>query len=277
MSSTDNASEESEESEEGQRGERNARKTIAVAGGTGTLGRRVAAELAARGHEVRVLSRTSGAWRVDLSTGEGLAQALAGCHVVVDASNERSARRARRTLVEGSRRLLDAEWYAGVGHHVCVSVVGCDRVPMGYFRVKHEQERVVEEGPVAWSIVRATQFHELVAERFAAGGRWRVLPLPRARLAPVACAEVARVVAEVAAGEPLGKRREVAGPAVAELRDLARGWRSATGRRALVLPVPFPGRAGRALRAGVATAERPEVWGTTSFAAWLEGREGLPR
>jgi uncharacterized protein YbjT (DUF2867 family) len=249
-------------------------KTIAVSGGTGTLGRRIVEELVVGGHEVRVLSRRSVAFPVDLNTGEGLAKALAGCDTVVDASNERSAKRARRTLVEGTRRLLDAEWEASVRHHVCVSLVGCDRLPMEYFRVKHEQERVVEEGPVAWSIVRATQFHELVAEMFAAGGRWRVLPLPRARMAPVASAEVARVVAEVAAGEPLGKRREMAGPAVAELRELARGWRTAAGRRTLVLPVPFPGRAGRALRAGVAAEGdgRPEMRGTVSFADWLAER-----
>jgi nucleoside-diphosphate-sugar epimerase len=61
--------------------------TVAIVGGTGTLGRRVAAELEARGHKVRVISRHAPEYRVDLATGEGLAPALAGCDVVVDASN----------------------------------------------------------------------------------------------------------------------------------------------------------------------------------------------
>src|SRR5437660_11413496 len=55
--------------------------------GTGTLGRRVAAELEARGNQVRPLSRHAPEYRVDLATGDGLGPALAGCDVVVDASN----------------------------------------------------------------------------------------------------------------------------------------------------------------------------------------------
>jgi uncharacterized protein YbjT (DUF2867 family) len=55
---------------------------------------------------------------------------------VVDASNDASAKHAAQTLVEGSRRLLAAELAVGVRHHVCVSIVGCDQVPSGYFRVK---------------------------------------------------------------------------------------------------------------------------------------------
>src|SRR5215470_15323038 len=44
--------------------------TIAIAGGTGTLGCRVAAELRSRGHDVRVLSRRAPDFRVDLTTGD---------------------------------------------------------------------------------------------------------------------------------------------------------------------------------------------------------------
>ena len=151
--------------------------TIAIVGGTGTLGRRVAAELEARGNQVRPLSRHAPEYRVNLATGDGLGPALAGCEVV-DASNS-SARKPAGILVDGSRRLLEAEAAAGVKHHVCVSIVGCDQVPMGYYRAKSDQERVVGPGTVPWSIVRSTQFHELVSTILAAAGRWRVLPMPR--------------------------------------------------------------------------------------------------
>ncbi|MGI5227637.1 SDR family oxidoreductase [Actinoallomurus sp. CA-142502] len=241
---------------------------IAITGGTGTLGGHTAAELRARGHEVRVLSRRAPEYPVDLETGDGLAAALEGCDVVVDASNN-SSKRAGRVLVDGSRRLLAAEETAGVGHHVCVSIVGCERVPMAYFRVKTEQERVVENGPVPWSIVRATQFHEYVAATLTVAGRRGVLPVPRARLQTVAATEAARAVADVAEGPTRRGRVAVAGPEIADARDLARTWRSATGRRAPLLPLPLPGRLGRALRAGALTAERPDVRGTVPFAAWL--------
>jgi uncharacterized protein YbjT (DUF2867 family) len=244
---------------------------IAIAGGTGTLGSLVAAELARRGHEVRVLSRSAPEYRVDLATGAGLAPALAGCDVVVDASNN-SSRHAAQVLVAGTRRLLAAEQAAAVRHHVCISIVGCEQVPMGYYRVKTEQERVVTQGPVPCSVVRATQFHELVLAALTAGGRWGVLPMPRAQLQPIACAEVAAVVADVAEGAPRPGHLQVAGPEVADARDLARTWRSVTGRRTALIPVALPGRLGRALRSGALTDDRPDVRGTVTFADWLAAR-----
>jgi uncharacterized protein YbjT (DUF2867 family) len=241
---------------------------IAIAGGTGTLGRPVAEALRSRGHEVRVLSRRGPEHRVDVTTGEGLAEALEGVDVVVDATND-SSKHAADTLVEGSRRLLAAEEVAGVGHHVCVSIVGCELVPARYLRIKAEQERVVEEGPQPWSIVRATQFHELVDMALAPAARKHLMPVPRVPLQTVASTEVARVVADVAEGAPRRGRVEVVGPEVVDARELARTWRSTTGRRALLLPLPLPGRMGRALRAGALIAERPDVRGTTPFATWL--------
>jgi uncharacterized protein YbjT (DUF2867 family) len=247
--------------------------TVAIVGGTGMLGRRVAAELEARGHKIRVLSRHAAEYRVDLATGDGLGTALAGCDVVVDASNS-SSRKPAGILVDGSRRLLEAEAAAGVAHHVCVSMVGCDQVPMSYFRVKADQERVVSQGAVPWSIVQSTQFHELVGTVIAAAGRWRVLPMPRGMLQPVACADTARAVADVATGAPLKKYLTVAGPEVREVRDLARTWRKVTGHRAALMPMPVPGTVGRALRSGALTAPRPDVRGTTSFADWLRSVPG---
>jgi uncharacterized protein YbjT (DUF2867 family) len=247
---------------------------IAVVGGAGTLGRQVTAELNRRGHEVRVLSRRSPQFPVDLTSGQGLDGALAGCDAVVDASN--TQRQARQVMVEGSARLLAAEQQAGVGHHVCISIVGCDRVPMGYYRVKADQERVVAQGPVPWTIVRATQFHELVNGLFTAAARYRVLPAPGMPLQPVAAAEVARVLADAAERDPSGGRICVAGPQVSSVRELARSWLSATGRPAVLLPVPLPGSLGRALRAGALTTPNADVTGTMTFAGWL-ARESSER
>jgi len=246
---------------------------IAIVGGTGTLGRHVTAELRDRGHEVRALSRHAPDYRADLTTGAGLDAALSGCEVVVDASNN-SSRTAAGTLVEGTRRLLAAGHQAGVTHHVCVSIVGCDRVPLGYYRVKTEQEDVVARGPVPWTIVRATQFHEFVAAMLGAAARYRVVPVPRGVLQPVAVTEVARAVADAAVGGPRRGRVEIAGPEVAGIRDLAMTWRRATGQRALLVPVPVPGKVGRALRDGALTTDRPDTRGEQTFAAWAEAARG---
>lgn len=247
---------------------------IAVAGGTGTVGALLARELGERGHDVRVLSRKSNAYPVDLRTGDGLDRALEGCEVVVDAVNNSSPFGAAETLVAGSERLIGAERTAGVGHHVCISIVGCDRAPMSYYKVKVQQEQVCQHGPVPWTIVRATQFHELVAGVFAAAARWRLLPMVNARLQTVAAAEVARAVADVAEGAPLRRRFAVAGPEIADARDLARQWQAVTGRRALRVPVALPGKLGKALRDGALTTDRPDVRATIGFEQWLRANPG---
>lgn len=250
---------------------------IAVTGGTGTLGARVVAELARRGHDVRALSRTAPAvlpagvrhHTVDLTTGAGLDDALRGVDVVVDASNG-PPNGADDVLVGGTRRLLVAERDAGVRHHVGVSIVGIEDVPMGYYRTKVAQEEEIVRGGVPWTILRATQFHDLVAMLFGATGRYRMLPGFRALLQPVAVDDVALAVADLAEGGPRLGREEIAGPEVIELRDLARTWRAHTGRRAWVVRGRLPGGLGRALRRGGLTDPDARLRGRTTFATWLE-------
>jgi uncharacterized protein YbjT (DUF2867 family) len=249
---------------------------VAIVGGTGTLGRQVTEELRARGHEARVISRNAPEYRVDLTTGAGLDEAVGGCDVVVDASNN-SSKSASATLVAGTRRLLAAGQRAGVAHHVCVSVVGCERVPMGYFRVKAAQEAAVTEGPVPWTVVRATQFHEYLAAMLGAGARYGLLPVPPGLVQPVASAEVARLISEVAVAGPRRGRVEIAGPEVSGFRPLAGSWRRAAGKRAVLVPLPLPGALGRALRDGALTSERPDVRGEQTFRSWAERTLAGPR
>jgi uncharacterized protein YbjT (DUF2867 family) len=243
---------------------------IAVVGGTGTIGRRVAAAISREGHEVRALSRRAEQYPVDLTTGAGLKAALAGCDVVIDASNSPPSRKARAVLVEGSRRVLEVESRVGVRHHVCVSIVGIEAVPMGYYRTKLEQEHVVETAGLPWTIVRSTQFHNLLGALLSAAGRRHLLPAATARFQPVDVDEAADAVAAVATAAPLLGRATVAGPEVRDLRSLGRMWREATGHRAIEIPIPLRGKLGRALREGGLTCANPDVRGTRTFAAWLQ-------
>lgn len=243
---------------------------IAVVGGTGLLGSLVVSELEGRGHEVRVLGRHVPEFRVDLTTGAGLEAALAGCAVVVDTSNSQS--KARETLVEGCRRLVDAAHAAGVGHYVGISIVGCDAVPMAYYRVKTEQEQVVEKGPVPWSVVRATQFHEFVDDLLGQTARRRVVPLLKVPVQTVAAAEVATRMADVAEGSPTSTTASIAGPRIEQLDDIARAWRTTRPRWTAPVRLRVPGKLGRALRAGGLTTQAPDVRGRQTFHEWLAAR-----
>ncbi|MGW1257543.1 SDR family oxidoreductase [Streptomyces sp. NPDC002513] len=221
--------------------------TILVTGGTGTLGRLVTERLRADGHEVRVLARHTQPYAVDLIRGgSGLEAAVTGVDTVVHcASTPRGGdERAAAHLIEAARR-------AGVAHLVYISIVGVDAVPIGYYKAKHAVERQIQESGLGWTILRATQFHDLLVRLLEAMGRLPVLMLPAGVSdQPIAVAEVADRLAELAANGPAGRVEDMGGPEVRTLPDLARAWLRATGRRRPVVTVPVPGQALRALRAG---------------------------
>ncbi len=243
--------------------------TIAIVGGTGTAGSEAVRALRARRHVVRVLSRNSPDFPVDLKDASGLVAALDGVDAVVNA-----VQGDREVMVGGTQRLLAAEARAGVAHHVELSIVGIEHVPIRYYRLKLEQEAVVREGAVPWTILRATQFHTLIAGLLKATARFGVLPSASARLAPVDPREVGAALADAVEAVPAGATTEFAGPEVLTLAELALHWRRATRSRALPLPIPLAGRAGRALKAGALTSLGARR-GHVGFTEWLQ-RDSAP-
>jgi uncharacterized protein YbjT (DUF2867 family) len=244
---------------------------IAVIGGTGTVGRLIVDALRSAGAHVRVVSRHSPEHPADLTTGAGLAPALEGCRIVVEASNG-PPQRPEPVIVDGARRLTEAAGRAGVGRIVLVSIVGIEEVPTRYYRAKVAQEGIVRAGSAPVTIVRSTQFHELLDWVFAAAARWRVSPRVGARLQPVAAVEAARAVAAVVLQDEPPALLTVAGPAIEEAHALARAWGASRGRRLVPLPVPMLRRFARPLRAGALTTATPDVRGATGFAQWLSAR-----
>jgi uncharacterized protein YbjT (DUF2867 family) len=208
--------------------------------------------------------------RVDLTTGEGLAAALEGVETVVDAVNS-APKRAASVLVEGGRRLSAAERAAGVRHHVAISIVGCDRVPLGYYKVKVAQEQAIAEGEVPWSLLRATQFHGFIAAIFEASGRFRLVPTGPARFQPIEPTIVAKRLADAAHDGPAGRLPDLAGPEIRTLSELSKLWRAHTPHRLLPVYLPPLGATGRAYRDGKACDPAAAVPGPT-FADWLAAR-----
>lgn len=222
---------------------------ILVTGGTGTLGRVLVARLREQGHLPRMLSRHAGPDRTvgDLETGAGIAAAVYGVDAVVHA-----ATRFGHDVTQ-ARTLLDAlhARAGGAPHLVFVSIVGADRVPFRYYRDKVRVEEMIAGAGGPWTVLRATQFHDLLAMLFGVLGRTPLLPvLAGARFQPVDVRDVAERLAELATGPPAGGTVELGGPQVRPMTDLARAWAAATGRRRAVLPVPLPGRLTAAVRAG---------------------------
>jgi uncharacterized protein YbjT (DUF2867 family) len=185
---------------------------IVIIGGTGLIGSKLVARLREQGHQAVPASPDTG---VNTLTGEGLAQVLTGAAVVVDVSNSPSFEDAAvlKFFQTSTGNLLAAEAAAGVGHHVALSIVGCDRVPeSGYLRAKVAQEKLIRDGPIPYSIVRSTQFFEFlkrIADEATDGNRVRIPPV---LFQPIAATDIANAVGRVAVAAPLNGIVEVAGP-----------------------------------------------------------------
>ena len=260
--------------------------TILVTGGTGTLGRPVV-ELfraggggfggrfgaggagAGGGREVRVLSRHAGTGRFvgDLKTGSGLADAIRGVTTVVHLATSFGGGDARMT-----RNLLDAAQKAGVSHLVYISIVGIDKISLGYYKQKLDCERMIEASPLPHTIIRATQVHNLVASLFAAQRYSPVLFAPSIRVQPIAVHEVAARLVALADGEPAGRVADIGGPERLTGRQLADGWKRYRGSRRAVWPLRLPGSTFRTLAAGSNLVDG-DPYGVTTWTEFLARRD----
>jgi len=226
--------------------------TILATGGTGTLGRRVVPLLQDAGSKVRVLSRHGhesgdGIEYVtgDLLKGEGIEPAVDGAEIILHLAG------GRKGDDEATRNLVRAASRAGVQHLVYISVIGADRVPLGYFRNKLGAERAVADSGLPWTTLRATQFHELTLTTVRQIARLPVVPVPSGfRFQPVDAGEVATRLVELALGAPAGLVPDMGGPRVYAMTDLVREYLRSSGKHRPIVPVWLPGKAARAFRAG---------------------------
>lgn len=249
---------------------------ILVTGATGKLGSAVLERLPTGTH-VRALSRKARtgsdgdrSWLSgDLRSGAGIGDAVRGAGVIVHCATTNG-----RGDVGATRNLIAAAEHAGGAHLVYISIVGIERIPMFYYRAKLEAERLIERCGLPWTILRATQFHDLVAamtraQRFSPA----VLTPAGVRFQPIDTGEVAARLAELAGEPSAGRVPDIGGPQVRDAAELARATLRADGRHRPVLPVPVPGKTFRAYRAG-ANLVPGESAGDVTFEQFLAARAG---
>ncbi|BBY44465.1 SDR family oxidoreductase [Mycolicibacterium celeriflavum] len=195
---------------------------VVVIGGTGLIGSRVVTKLNKQGHNAVAASPATG---VDIVTGDGLAEVLAGAQVVVDVANSPSFEDgpAWDFFTTATANLLTAGEAAGVSHHVALSVVGTDcLLDSGYFRAKNAQEQLIKEAAVPFTIVRATQFFEFVGRIADSATDGDTVRITSALTQPMAADDVATAVARTAIGDPVRGTLEVGGPDRYPLDELVR-------------------------------------------------------
>lgn len=242
---------------------------IVVMGGAGQVGAPLVARLLERGHEAIAASRRTG---VDIFTGAGLSEVLAGAEVVIDVTNSPSFEDeiAEPFFAASTARLLAAESEAGVGRHIALSIVGAERLPAsGYFRAKLAQEQQVRASGAPFTILRATQFFEFLGAIVRAGLRGDQVYLAPARIQPIAAGDVAAALADLALAQPADATLELAGPDPHRLDEIVRTFLSASGDRREVVTDPQALYFGTRLTDETLMAGITPRFGHTEFDAWL--------
>jgi len=251
---------------------------VLITGGTGDLGSKLVERFAAGENTVRVLSRrarpaeAATEWaQGDMEMGEGLGEAVKGADIVVHAATGGGTR--AKADVPGTRNLLAACKEAGTPHFFYISIVGIEKVPLGYYKAKLECERLIEESGVPWSNLRATQFHTLIDGFLRLFSRVPLLLLvPKAfKFQPIETGEVAdRMVGDAAKG-PTGRLPDIGGPEILTFGEMAKAWQQAHGQRRPIVNAPLLGAVARGFKAGYNCA--PEhAEGKVTWGEWLRAR-----
>ena len=239
---------------------------IAVAGGTGFLGRHIAAALVGAGHAVSVLTRNPAAVaRVpgltsvapvlgNVTDPVSLQGVLDGCDAVVQAVQfpNHPVEVPRRGLTydrydrQGTEHLVAEARRAGVARVVYLSGAGADPTSdKGWYRAKGIAESTVRGSGLSWAILRPSWAYgpgDRALNRIATIARYSpVVPRLGAgtqRVQPVHADDVALAVTRIfERDEAWGRTFEIGGE-VMTMHEIIRTLLDVMGLKRIVVPVP---------------------------------------
>ncbi|HET7639291.1 MAG TPA: NAD(P)H-binding protein [Ktedonobacteraceae bacterium] len=250
--------------------------TVLVTGATGTLGREVVARLIARQHRTRILSHQSApslpedveVITGDLVSGSGLREAVAGVSAIIHCAS--APRDANQVDVEGTRSLLQAA-HGSRAHIIYPSIVGVDRSTYAYYQAKRATEVVIEQGPLPWTIVRATQFHNLVLrliQTFGADTLPVVAVAGGMRFQSIDVGEVADHLITLMEQGPAEHTPDIGGPQVRTIEEMSEAYLRIRGRKATIQSAALAGDVFDVFRSGINLVPDHAV-GTITWEAFL--------
>jgi uncharacterized protein YbjT (DUF2867 family) len=253
---------------------------ILVTGGSGGLGSELTPRLVSAGYQVRVMSRAARKvdnfpdveWaQADLETQVGLAEAVQDIDIIVNAASS-----TYQADVVGTGKLLEYARTAGASHAIHVSIVGIDRMTAyPYYAQKVAAEQMIRQSGIPWTIVRITQFHSLIENRYLAGESNRIaIALPTDYVfQTIDTGEAAQSLVEAAGRNPMGELLDVGGPEVLRLGEMAQTWVNVQGLQHRVVHQDSTDVIAEERRAGYSTCQ-DHRYGRITWTQWVERKYG---
>lgn len=224
---------------------------IAITGGTGFVGRHLAARLAAAGHDVVIASRRTGHGLADGDADAALAEVFAGCAAVVHCAGinrEIGDQTYERVHVEGTTAVISAARAAGVDRLLMLSFLRArPDGPTSYHRSKWAAEELIRASGLRYTILKAGVIHgrgdhmlDHLSHAFHTFPLFGLVGFRERLVRPVAVADVARILEAAAIGDPRLTDRTIAvlGPEEMTLGSAVRRVAVVTGRRPWFIRLP---------------------------------------
>lgn len=212
--------------------------------------------------------------RLDLTIGDGLPEALAGVDTVLHLASApgKIGREFFETVI--TLNLLKAIRQSDVKHLIYSSIVGVDKIQYSYYRAKRDAEVLIQESKVPYTILRATQFHDLVDFAISKLLSLPVGFVPKKLLdQPIHVDTVSQELYRLAQAGPQQTILNMGGPQVLDAGTMTQRWMKHRNVAKPIIPIPIIGELMKQFATGDHTCAEKAV-GSKTWDDYLAERYG---
>lgn len=233
---------------------------ILLTGGTGTLGKEIAQQLIAGRHDFKVLTSRNhseepkGVTLIsgDITKKEILTASLKDTDIIIHCAS--NSQNHQEVDVIGTKNLLDSA-PVGLSHFVYISIVGVDKSSFPYYQAKKEAEQLVMRSGLPWTIIRGTQFHDFVLQRFIKsfvpnGDEPLKIPLGL-KFQSIDIKDVASTTVNISLKQPLNSIISLGGPEILTLEQMTESYLKLQGKNNIIETQPVEGSIHNLFRSGI--------------------------